>query len=348
MAESAERKASGADGKNAQARQDAAGYRSLTGRQKAAIFLVSLGSAAASEIMKHLKSDEVDALTLEIARLGAVEADYKDMAREEFRSLSRAQALAASGNEGAARDLLEKAFGAEKAESILASLTGKVSRPFDSLRRIDPADLLNFVKQESPQTIALILAHLEPETAAEVLENLPQDVQSGVFVRLATTDKTSPEVLREVGRALEKRLAALPGALSSAPGGVDTAAEILSRVGRSSGNTIIATLEKDNPALAKAIKEKMFSFEDITALDDRAIQRLLREINARELRQDLAAALKTADPEVQDKVFRNMSRRDASRLEESMERMRTLERRDVDESRRRIVKIIREGVAEKR
>lgn len=313
-------------------------YKNLTGRQKAAIFLVAVGSDVASDVMKHLREDEVESLTFEIARLDTIDADFKDMVLKEFQDLMKAQNFITSGGVDFARELLEKSLGSQKAIDIINRLTSSLqARPFDFIRRTDPAHLLNFVQQEYPQTISLILAYLEPQKAAVILQNLPEDIQPEVSKRLATMDRTSPEVLREVERVLEKKLASLSSEDYTAAGGVDSIVEILNLVDRTSEKAIIETLEEEDPELAEEIKKKMFVFEDIVMLDDRAIQKVLREVD----QQELAKALKAVDTEVQDKIFRNMSKRAASMLKEDMEYMGPVRVKDVEESQQKIVGVIR-------
>ena len=326
------------DGKKSKKKGGIKDYKNLTGRQKAAIFLVAIGSDVASDVMKHLREDEVETLTFEIARLDTIDADFKDQVLEEFQELMQAQNFITTGGIDFARELLEKSLGSQKAIDIINRLTSSLQvRPFDFIRRTDPAHLLNFVQQEYPQTIALILAYLEPSKAAIILQNLPEEMQPEVSKRLATMDRTSPEVLREVERVLEKKLSTLSSEDYTAAGGVDSIVEILNLVDRSSEKAIIETLEEDDPELAEEIKKRMFVFEDIVMLDDRAIQKVLREVDT----QELAKALKSVDTEVQDKIFRNMSKRAASMLKEDMEYMGPVRLKDVEESQQKIVSVIR-------
>ena len=313
-------------------------YKSLTGRQKAAIFLVSIGSDVSSEIMKHLKEDEVETLTFEIARLETVDAEFKDQVLEEFQELMAAQNFITTGGIEYARELLEKSLGSQKAIDIINRLTSSLQvRPFDVIRRQDPAHLLNFIQQEYPQTIALILAYLEPNKAAVILQSLPDDIQPEVSKRLATMDRTSPDVLREVERVLEKKLSTLSSEDYTAAGGVEAVVDILNLVDRTSEKSIIESLEEDDPDLAEEIKKRMFVFEDIVMLDDRAIQKVLREVDSGEL----SKALKNVDTEVQDKIFRNMSKRAAATLKEDMEFMGPVRLKDVEEAQQKIVSTIR-------
>ena len=312
--------------------------KDLTGRQKAAIFLVTLGSEISSEIFKHLRDDEIEALTFEIARLDSVESDERDKVLMEFKELMMAQDFITSGGIEYARELLEKSLGSQKAVDIINRLTSSLQvRPFDFIRRTDPAHLLNFIQQEHPQTIALILAYLEPQKASVILGALPHEVQSDVARRIATMDRTSPEVLREVERVLEKKLSTLSSEDYTAAGGVENIVEILNLVDRSTEKIIIEALEEDDPELAEEIKKRMFVFEDIVLLDDRAIQKVLREVDTSEL----GKALRGVETEVQDKIFRNMSKRASQLLKEEMEYMGPVRLKDVEETQQKIVSIIR-------
>ena len=313
-------------------------FKNLNGRQKAAIFLVTLGSELSAEIFKHLREDEIETLTFEIARLDTIESEFKDAILEEFQEMMTAQNFITSGGIDYARELLEKSLGSQKAIDIINRLTSSLQvRPFDFIRRTDPAHLLNFIQQEHPQTIALILAYLDPSKASVILQNLPVEIQSDVARRIATMDRTSPDVLREVERVLEKKLSTLSSEDYTAAGGVESIVEILNLVDRSSEKSIIESLEEDDAELAEEIKKRMFVFEDIVLLDDRAIQRVLREVDS----QELSKALKSVDVEVQDKVFKNMSKRAASMLKEDMEFMGPVRLKDVEDAQQKIVASIR-------
>ncbi|MCL2295237.1 MAG: flagellar motor switch protein FliG [Spirochaetes bacterium] len=312
--------------------------KELSGRQKAAIFLVTIGSEISAEIFKHLREDEIEALTFEIARLETIEAEDKDRVLLEFKELMMAQDFITSGGIDYARELLEKSLGSQKAIDIINRLTSSLQiRPFDFIRRTDPTHLLNFIQQEHPQTIALILAYLEPEKASIILSSLPHETQSDVARRIATMDRTSPEILREVERVLEKKLSTLSSEDYTSAGGVESIVEILNRVDRSTEKTIIESLEEEDPELAEEIKKRMFVFEDIVLLDDRAIQKVLREVD----QQELGKALKAVDNEVQDKIFKNMSKRAATTLKEDMEFMGPIRLKDVEEAQQKIVSVIR-------
>jgi flagellar motor switch protein FliG len=312
--------------------------KELSGRQKAAIFLVTIGSEVSAEIFKHLREDEIETLTFEIARLEAVDAEDRDQVLMEFQELMMAQDFITTGGIDYARELLEKSLGSQKAVDIINRLTSSLQvRPFDFIRRTDPTHLLNFIQQEHPQTIALIMAYLDPQKASVILSNLPHEVQSDVAKRIATMDRTSPEVLREVERVLEKKLSSLSSEDYTSAGGVESIVEVLNLVDRSTEKSIIESLEEEDPELAEEIKKRMFVFEDIVMLDDRAIQKVLREVDTSEL----AKALKSVDSEVQDKIFRNMSKRASQLLKEDMEYMGPIRMKDVEESQQKIVSIIR-------
>jgi flagellar motor switch protein fliG len=312
--------------------------KSLNGRQKAAIFLVSVGSEISAKIMEQLREDEVEKLTFEIARLETIEPELKDQVLQEFQDLMAAQNFITTGGIDYARELLEKSFGSQKAIEIINRLTSSLQvRPFDFIRRTDPSHLLNFIQQEHPQTIALILAYLEPPNASMILQNLPSEIQSDVARRIATMDRTTPEVLREVERVLEKKLSTVSNEDYTSAGGVDSIVEILNLVDRASEKSIIESLEDEDPDLAEEIKKKMFIFEDIVMLSDRDIGKVLREVNT----EDLSKALKQVDTEVQDKIFRNMSKRAGTMLREEMEYMGPIRIKDVEEAQQKIVSIIR-------
>jgi flagellar motor switch protein FliG len=312
--------------------------KELTGRQKAAIFLVTVGSEISAEIFKHLREDEIEALTFEIARLETVDSEDRDKVLMEFQELMMAQDFITTGGIEYARELLEKSLGTQKAVDIINRLTSSLQvRPFDFVRRTDPMHLLNFIQTEHPQTIALILAYLEPQSASAILASLDHGVQSDVAKRIATMEQTLPETLREVERVLEKKLSTLSSEDYTTAGGVESIVEILNLVDRTTEKTIIESLEEEDPELAEDIKKRMFVFEDIVMLDDRAIQKVLREVDVSEM----AKALKSVDTEVQDKIFRNMSKRAATLLKEDMEYMGPIRMKDVEESQQRIVSIIR-------
>jgi len=314
------------------------GAKEYSGRQKSAIFLVSIGSELSSEIFKYLREDEIETLTFEIARLETIDSEQKDTILQEFQELMMANQFISTGGIDYARELLEKSLGSQKAIDIINRLTSSLQvRPFDFIRRTDPAHLMNFIQQEHPQTIALILAYLEPNKASYILQNLNHTMQSDVARRIATMDRTSPEVLREVERVLEKKLSTLSSEDYTTAGGVENIVEILNLVDRASEKQIIEALEDDDPELAEEIKRRMFVFEDIVLLSNKDIQKVLREVDSGEL----SKALKSVEIEVQEKIFSNMSKRAATMLKEDMEYMGPIRLKDVEEAQQKIVSIIR-------
>lgn len=309
-----------------------------SGKQKAAIFLLTVGPDVASDIMKRLSEAEVDTLTYEIARLDKIRPEDKERVLQEFQELMMAQEFISRGGIDQARAILEKALGTQKAIDIVNRLTSSLQvRPFDFVRRQDPAQLLNFIQNEHPQTIALILSYLDAPKSALIMSSLPHQIQADVARRIAKMDRTSPEVLREVERVLERKLSTLSNEDYTMAGGIDVVVEVLNNVDRSTEKSIIEALEEEDPELAEEIKKKMFVFEDIVLLDDKAIQKVLRELD----NQDLAKALKAVDTEVQEKIFRNMSKRAAALLREDMEFMGPIRLKDVEEAQQKIVNIIR-------
>ncbi|MDN5293728.1 MAG: flagellar motor switch protein FliG [Eubacteriales bacterium] len=310
----------------------------LTGRQKAAILLIALGPEIAAQIYKHLKEEEIEQLTLEIANMRRVDPKLEEEVVEEFHQMCVAKEYIAQGGIEYAKEILERALGTQKALDIINRLSSTLQvKPFDFARKTDPSQLLNFIQGEHPQTIALIMAYLDPDKAAAILSALPPERQADVARRIALMDRTSPEVIREVEKILERKLSSLVQEDFTSAGGVKTVVEILNRVDRSTEKAIMENLEVRDPELAEEIKRLMFVFEDIVQLDDRSIQRVLREVDGKEL----ALALKGASEEVFNKISRNMSKRAADMLKEEIEFMGPVRLRDVEEAQQKIVNIIR-------
>jgi flagellar motor switch protein FliG len=309
-----------------------------SGREKAAMLLISLGPDKSAEIFKHLKEEEIEQLTLEIANIRSVSPDDKERILDEFYQICLAQEYIAEGGIGYAKDILEKALGSQKAVDIINKLTVSLQvRPFDFVRKTDPSQLLNFIQGEHPQTIALILAYLKPHQASVVLSALPQDKQADVARRIATMDRTSPDVIKEVERILEKKLSSLVTEDYTAAGGVQSIVDILNSVDRGTEKFIMETLEIEDTDLAEEIKRRMFVFEDILTLDGRSIQRFLREVD----NNQLAVALKGATDDVQKLIFSNMSKRLSEMIREDLEFMGPVRLKDVEEAQQKIVNIIR-------
>ncbi len=309
-----------------------------TGREKAAMLLISIGPERSAEIFKHLKEEEIEQLTLEIANIRTVTPEEKEKVMEEFYQICLAQEYIAEGGIGYAKEILEKALGSQKALDVINKLTVSLQvRPFEFVRKADPSQLLNFIQKEHPQTIALILAYLKPQQASVVLAALPQDKQADVARRIAIMDRTSPEVIKEVERILEKNLSSLVTEDFTAAGGVQSIVNILNSVDRGTEKYIMETLEIEDTDLAEEIRKRMFVFEDILTLDNRSIQRFLRDVE----NNQLAIALKGATEEVQKIIFSNMSKRLSEMIKEDIEFMGPVRLKDVEEAQQKIVNIIR-------
>ena len=310
----------------------------LNGRQKAAILLISLGPDVSAQIYKHLTEEEIEKLSLEISSVKKVDTDMQEEILDQFHQIMRAQDYISQGGIGYAKTVLEKAFGKQDAAEIINRLTSSLQvRPFDFARKADPQQLLNFIQDEHPQTIALILSYLDPEQAGGILSELPPDMRGDIAKRIATMEATSPEIISQVEDVLERNIASSLTESYTQTGGIQAVVEVLNGVDRSTEKTILDALEVKDPELAEEIKKRMFVFEDIVILDDRAIQRVIREVE----NDDLRLALKVASEEVKDVVFNNMSQRMAETFREEMEYMGPVRLRDVEEAQMRIVAVIR-------
>ena len=309
-----------------------------SGVQKAAILLIALGPEKASVIFQHLKEEEIEELTLEIANTRSVSAQDKEDVLNEFYQVCLAQQYIAEGGISYAKQLLEKALGDEKAAGVIAKLTASLQvRPFEFVRKTEPSQLLNFIQDEHPQTIAMILSYLPATQASVVLGALPPEKQADVARRIAQMDRTSPDIIKEVERVLERKLSSLMNQDYTIVGGIDAIVNILNNVDRSTEKHIMESLEIEEPELADEIRKKMFVFEDILLLDDRAIQRVLRDVD----NADLELALKSSTEEVQNVIFRNLSKRLAEMIKEDMDFMGPVRMKDVEEAQQKIVSVIR-------
>ncbi|MDR1066925.1 MAG: flagellar motor switch protein FliG [Clostridiales bacterium] len=311
----------------------------MSGSKKAAVLLIALGQERSVKIFKRLKEDEIETLTLEIAGIGTVLPETKQQVLEEFYHMCMARQYLAEGGIDYAKRLLEQAVGRDKAREILGRLTTTLqTRPFESIRKTESSQITSFIQNEHPQTIALILSYLQPNRAAEVIGELPQEKQADVVKRIALMDRTSPDIIKEVEHALEKKLSSLMTEDYTTAGGVDSVVEILNSIDRTTEKRIMDVLEMEDAELSEDIKRKMFVFEDIVTLDNRSIQTALRQdIDNREL----AMALRGSSQEVQDVVFNNISKRLASMIREDMDYMGPVRRADVDEAQQKIVAVIR-------
>lgn len=310
----------------------------LTGKQKAAILLIALGQEASSKVFRHLPDEEIEQLTLAISNISKVGSDDKKEILKEFHEMCIAQDYLAMGGINYAQNVLESALGKERAEEIIMRLTSQLQvKPFDFARRVDPMQIYQFLQNEHPQTIALVLAHLEQKQAATILSSLQPELQSDVARRIALLEQTSPEVIKEVEHILESRLASTVRNDFSVVGGIESIVNILNGVDRSTEKSILEQLgERDND-LVDEIKKRMFVFEDIINLDRRAIQRVIQEVD----NQDLLLALKAASPEVKKVILSNMSTRMAESFQEDMEFLGPVRVKAVEEAQGRIVSVIR-------
>lgn len=314
------------------------GTEEYNGIQKAAILLIALGPEKSASIFKHLKEDEIEELTLEIANTRSVSPQTKESVLNEFYQVCLAQQYIAEGGIGYAKELLDKALGSDKAQEVITKLTASLQvRPFEFVRKTDPSQVLNFIQDEHPQTIAMILSYLSPAQSAMILGALTPEKQADVAKRIAKMDRTSPDVIKEVERVLERKLSSLINQDYTIVGGVDAIVGILNTVDRGTEKHIMESLEIEEPELADEIRKKMFVFEDILLLDDRAIQRVLRDVD----NNDLAVALKGANEEVQNVIFKNLSKRLAAMIREDMEFMGPVRMKGVEEAQQKIVGIIR-------
>ncbi|MCR4961105.1 MAG: flagellar motor switch protein FliG [Lachnospiraceae bacterium] len=314
------------------------GEEHINGLQKAAILLIALGPERSATIFKHLKEEEIEELTLEIANTRSITPQLKEDVLSEFYEICLAQQYISEGGIGYAKELLENALGADKAVEVIGKLTASLQvKPFEFIRKTDASQLFNFIQDEHPQTIALILSYLSPQQAALIISALAPDRQSDVAKRIAVMDRTSPDVIKEVEKVLESKLASLLNQDYTIIGGVDAVVDILNTVDRGTEKHIMETLEIEEPELADEIRKKMFVFEDILLLEDRAIQRVLREVD----NNDLAIALKSTNEQVQTAIFNNLSKRLAVMIKEDMDFMGPVRMKDVEEAQQKIVNIIR-------
>lgn len=310
----------------------------LSGIQKAAILMIALGTESSAQVVKHLSETEIEQLTLEMANVGKVSAEQRDYVVEEFHQMCIANDYISQGGIEYARGVLEKALGENRAFEIISRLSSSLKmRPFDLVRRTDPKQLFSFIQGEHPQTIALIMTHLPSDKAATLLASLPSERQADVAKRIATMGRTSPEVLKEIEKVLERKISSLAPADYSTSGGIQNIVDVLNRTDPGTLKVVMDFLEMDDPDLAEQIKRQMFVFEDIIMLDDRGIQLVLREVETK----DLGLALKGSNPEVGQKILANMSSRAAQMLRDDMEFMGPVRLRDVEEAQQRIVKVIR-------
>lgn len=311
----------------------------MTATQKVAALLIVLGPTTASEVLKNIRDDDLlEQITLDIANLNKVSTEVLNGILEEFKAIFQANNYLSTGGMSYAKELLEKAYGGEEAKKILERLVVLMnSNPFQFFNEADPGQLATSFQNENPQLIALIMAYLKPEHSAQVLNYLPPEVQAQVALKIADMDTTNPEILSEIEKIVESKFSSVVVQDFSKAGGVESLANILNRADRSTERNVIELLEVQSPQLAEEVRELMFVFEDIVNLDDKSIQRILREVDTK----DLAMSLKGTKEDVKEKIYKNMSERAQAMLREEMEYMGPVRAKEVQEIQTKIVGIIR-------
>lgn len=312
--------------------------RQLSGKEKAAIFLITIGPEKSAKIFKHLNEEEIEELTLQIANMKTVSSKEKEKILEDFYQLAVAQEYIAEGGINYAKEILEKALGKDMAIEIINRLTSSLQvRPFEFIRKADPNQLLNYIENEHPQTIALILSYLRPNQAAHILANLPNEKQAEVVRRIAIMDRTSPDIIKEVEKVLETKFSGILAQDFTSTGGIQSVVDILNSVDRGTEKNIMEQLDRMDTELSEEIRKRMFVFEDIVTLDNRSIQRIIREID----NSQWAIALKGASEEVKEVIFSNMSKRLVEMIKEDIEFMGPVRLRDIEDAQQNIVNVIR-------
>jgi flagellar motor switch protein FliG len=312
----------------------------LTGGQKAAVLMVTLGDETASNIFKYLEEDEIQTISREIAITKHVQPEVAEEVLEEFHTMTQARSYISQGGIEYAKKLLIKSVGPEVARKIIDRLVKALesSAGFTSLERANPQQLSKFIQNEHPQTIALILAHLNASQAAELISSLPEALRSDVAMRMASLQEISPEVVRRISLILEQKLEALGSFATEAYGGVRAVAELFNRMERNVGRTVLEKIETENPQLAASIRDLMFVFDDILLIDDNGITEILKRAD----KKTLTIALKGTSEELQNQFFRNMSSRAVELMKEEMEFMGPVKLKDVEKSQHEVVEIVRQ------
>jgi len=316
--------------------------QNLTGKQKAAMFLISIGPDKSAEILRHLKDEEIEEITKAIAGIKKLKNTYQEKVIEEFYQLSLAQEYITEGGINYAKEILEKAFGASKSEILLKKMTAslKSNGPFDFVKSMDPAKIAQLIKDEHPQTIALILYNIKYQQSATILAMLPKNKQVDVARRIAMMEKPSYDVVKQVEEILQKKISYdyMNDEMSTAISGVETLTEILRAVDRGTEQNIMEYLKKENGEVEEEIRKKLFTYEDIVKLDDKSIQRVLRDVD----NHVLALAIKASTKNIQDLLFKNLSNRVADLIKEDIELMGPVRVRDVEKAQDEIVMKIRD------
>jgi len=310
----------------------------LTPKEKAAILLISLGKEYSAELYKYLSEDEISDMTLSITTTRRVDPELRELIINEFYEMCLTQKFITEGGIDYARDILEEAIGADKAEEMIRKLSSSLQvRPFDFIRRVDSTQILNVIHNEHPQIIALVLSYIEPKQSAQIIASLPSERQTEIISRISNMGSTSPEYVKEAERILERKITSMGFTENIIVGGIDTIVEIVNSLDRSSEKNILESLDVNDSELADEIRKRLFVFEDIAKLNNVTVQRVLREIN----NADLAVALKMAGEDVTRTIFANISKRLQDMIKDDMEVMGPVRVRDVEEAQQRIVNVIR-------
>lgn len=311
----------------------------LSGPQKAAVLMVSFGPDKATEIFKFLREEEIEQLTMEIAHLPRIEPETRRSVIFEFRDKLMAQEIITQGGITYAREILEKLYGPGKAEATINRLLSTFeSKPFEFIKRADPRVLLSVIQNEHPQTIALILSYLPPLKAADILSRMDLELQKDVTKRIATMDRTNPQVIKNIDKVLKEKMSSFVGEEIAPVGGVDSVVGVLQMTEKQTEKSIIEAIAEDDPDLAEEIKKKMFVFTDILLLDDRSMQKVLREVET----SDLALALKGAEDKIKEKVFNNLPKRAAAILKDELDFLGPVRAADVGEAQQKVINVIRQ------
>ncbi|MDR0917702.1 MAG: flagellar motor switch protein FliG [Oscillospiraceae bacterium] len=310
----------------------------LTGKQKAAVLLMTMDMDTASKIFQELDLEEVEQIAVEITNLKDIGNDIIEEVIEEFYGLITASNYLVEGGIEYAQILLEKTYGEDRAKEIIEKIRVLTTvKGFNVLKKSDPQQLANFLMKEHPQTIALILSHLSPEQSAEVLDEFPDDLRGETIMRIASLGKVSPQIVSEIEDIVDKIAEGTMSQNLASTGGVQLVANILNKSNAQTAKTMIELIESKDPDMATEIKRKMFLFEDIVTIDDKGVQRILRDVD----KHDLALALKSSDEKVRNKIFKNMSERAASNVKEDLEFMGPVKLKEVEAAQMRIVDIIK-------
>jgi len=310
----------------------------LAGRQKASILLIALGPDKAAEVFRHLRDDEIETLSLEMAKSGQIPPDTSAYVFEELAAVVQAYDSLATGGVDYAREVLERSLGSDRAAEIIGRLATVIERrPFEFLRRTPADHIVTFLRSESPQTIALVVANLHTTLAAQVLSCLPEEQQADIALRIARMGETPPDVVREIENVMRRKLETVVQQEYSAAGGVKSLAEILNHTDRPTERNVLDTIAEQDSELGEEVRRLLFVFEDIARLDDRSIQLVLREVDQR----DLALALRGVEEAVKERLLSNMSERGAQMLREEMEFQPPQKKRVVEEAQGRIVGVVR-------